>query len=60
LGAIAPDDVRATQVNAIEKEVLSSSAIEGEVLDRASVRSSILRQLGMDTSLQVRDKRSVG
>ena len=37
------------QVNALENEILASSAIEGELLDRDSVKSSIKEKLGIES-----------
>lgn len=44
---MARDEALRTYGDALEKEVLGSSAIEGEVLSRSSVRSSIARFLGL-------------
>jgi len=48
---ISQDSLKKTQLNALENEILSSSAIEGEFLDRDSVKSSIKERLGLEASI---------
>jgi len=45
---IGRENLQQSQLNALENEVISSSAIEGEVLDRDSVKSSIKEKLEME------------
>jgi len=45
---IGRENLQQSQLNALENEIISSSAIEGEVLDRDSVKSSIKEKLEME------------
>jgi Fic family protein len=45
---IGRENLQQSQLDALENEVISSSAIEGEVLDRDSVKSSIKEKLEME------------
>ena len=47
---ISSENLQNSQINALEDEIISSSAIEGEVLDRESVKSSIKEKLGIEVS----------
>ncbi len=48
---ISSENLQNSQINALEDEIISSSAIEGEVLDRESVKSSIKEKLGIEASV---------
>lgn len=47
-------NIKQTQLNAMENEIMSSCAIEGEILNRDSVRSSIQEKLGLVESTHYR------
>ena len=53
---ISQECLQQSQLNAIENEIISSSAIEGEVLDRDSVKSSIKEKLAMEVSQSYQGK----
>jgi len=53
---IGQENLQQSQLNALENEVISSSAIEGEVLDRDSVKSSIKEKLAMEVSQSYQGK----
>ena len=50
------ENLQESQVNALENEIVSSSAIEGEILDRDSVKSSIKEKLEIEVSQSYRGK----
>jgi len=53
---IGHENLQQSQLNALENEIISSSAIEGEVLDRDSVKSSIKEKLEMEVVEGYREK----
>ena len=53
---IGQEYLQQSQLNALENEIISSSAIEGEMLDRDSVKSSIKEKLDIETSQSYRGK----
>jgi len=53
---ISQESLQESQLNAIENEIISSSAIEGEVLDRDSVKSSIKEKLAIEVSQSYQGK----
>lgn len=53
---ISQDTLQQNQLDALENEIISSSAIEGEVLDRESVRSSIKEKLAIDINQNFQGK----
>ena len=53
---IGRENLQQSQFNALENEIISSSAIEGEVLDRDSVKSSIKEKLEIEISQSYRGK----
>jgi len=53
---ISYESLQQSQLNALENEIISSSAIEGEILDRDSVKSSIKEKLEIDLSEGYRGK----
>jgi len=53
---IGRKNLQQSQLNALENEIISSSAIEGEVLDRDSVKSSIKEKLEMEVTEGYRGK----
>ena len=57
---ISKHTLEQSRLNALENEIISSSAIEGEFLDRDSVRSSIKEKLeiGLNTNYQGKSKES--
>ena len=48
--ALGPELRAEASLNALEREILTTSAIEGERLDAAEVRSSLARRLGLDAA----------
>lgn len=53
---IGQENLQQSQLNALENEVISSSAIEGEILDRDSVKSSIKEKLAIEVSQSYQGK----
>ena len=53
---ISKDTLQQSQLNALENEIISSSAIEGEVLDRDSVKSSIKEKLEIEVAQSYQGK----
>lgn len=53
---IGSKNLEQSQLNALENEILSSSAIEGEMLDRESVKSSIKEKLGITEVMHYTEK----
>jgi len=49
-------NIKQTQLNALEDEIMASCAIEGEMLNRESVRSSIQEKLGLKEDAHYRQK----
>ena len=54
LSVMDEHNIKQTQLNALENEIISSCAIEGEILNRDSVRSSIKEKLGLTQSVHYR------
>ncbi|CAA6810758.1 MAG: Fic family protein [uncultured Sulfurovum sp.] len=54
LSVMDAHNIKQTQLNAMENEIMSSCAIEGEILNRDSVRSSIQEKLGLKESKHYR------
>ncbi len=53
---ISQNTLQERQLNALENEIISSSAIEGEVLDRDSVKSSIKEKLEIEVAQSYQGK----
>jgi len=53
---IGTENLKSSQLGALENEIMSSSAIEGEVLDRDSVKSSIKEKLGIENIAHYKEK----
>ena len=53
---ISFETLQESQLNALENEIISSSAIEGEILDRDSVKSSIKEKLAIEIPQRYRGK----
>jgi Fic family protein len=53
---IGQENLKQSQLNALENEIISSSAIEGEILDRDSVKSSIKEKLEIEVSESYRER----
>ena len=53
---IGSESLQNSQLNALENEIISSSAIEGEFLNRESVKSSIKEKLGIEVSATYQEK----
>ena len=53
---ISQNTLQESQLNALENEIISSSAIEGEVLDRDSVKSSIKEKLEIEVAQSYQGK----
>jgi Fic family protein len=58
LSVMDEHNIKQTQLNAMENEIMASCAIEGEILNRESVRSSIQEKLGLkeDAHYRTRNK----
>jgi len=56
LSVMNNDNIKQTQLKAMENEIISSCAIEGEVLNRDSVRSSIKKKLGLQADTHYANK----
>ena len=56
LSVMDEHNIKQTQLNAMENEIISSCAIEGEILNRDSVRSSIKEKLGLIQDTHYRSK----
>jgi Fic family protein len=56
LSVMDEHNIKQTQLNAMENEIISSCAIEGEMLNRESVRSSIQEKLGLKIDAHYRSK----
>jgi len=56
LSLMNEENIKQTQLNALENEIISSCAIEGEVLNRHSVRSSIKKKLGLESDTHYMNK----
>ncbi|CAA6814259.1 MAG: Filamentation induced by cAMP protein Fic [uncultured Sulfurovum sp.] len=53
---LGKESLEQSQLNALENEIISSSAIEGEILDRDSVKSSIKEKLGIEVPQYYKEK----
>jgi len=53
---ISQKSLQQSQLNALENEIISSSAIEGDILDRDSVKSSIKERLEIEVPQSYRGK----
>lgn len=53
---LGSENLKISQLNALENEIMSSSEIEGEVLDRDSVKSSIKERLELEVSRTYKQK----
>ena len=56
LSVMDEHNIKKTQLNAMENEIMASCAIEGEILNRESVRSSIQEKLGLKVDAHYRQK----
>ena len=56
LSVMDEHNIKQTQLNAMENEIMSTCAIEGEMLNRDSVRSSIQEKLGLIPDAHYRNK----
>ena len=56
LSVMDDDNIKQTQLNIMEAEIISSCAIEGEMLNRHSVRSSIKKKLGLEVDTHYSNK----
>ncbi|MEA1915689.1 MAG: DUF4172 domain-containing protein [Campylobacterota bacterium] len=56
LNVMDDNNIKQTQLKAMENEIISSCAIEGEVLNRDSVRSSIKKKLGLEEDTHYANK----
>lgn len=56
LSVMDEHNIKQTQLNAMENEIMSSCAIEGEILNRESVRSSIQEKLGLKEDAHYRHR----
>ena len=56
LSVMDEHNIKQTQLNAMENEIIASCAIEGEILNRESVRSSIQEKLGLKVDAHYRQR----
>jgi len=56
LSVMDEHNIKQTQLNAMENEIMASCAIEGEILNRESVRSSIQEKLGLKEDARYRQR----
>ena len=56
LSVMDENNIKQTQLRAMENEIISSCAIEGEILNRDSVRSSIKKKLGLEKDRHYQNK----
>ena len=56
LSVMDEHNIKQTQLNAMENEIMASCAIEGELLNRESVRSSIQEKLGLKEDARYRQR----
>ena len=56
LSVMDEHNIKQTQLNAMENEIMASCAIEGEILNRESVRSSIQEKLGLKVDAHYRQR----
>ena len=56
LNVMDDNNLKQTQLRAMENEIISSCAIEGEILNRHSVRSSIKKKLGLEANTHYANK----
>jgi len=56
LSVMDEHNIKQTQLNTLEDEIMASCAIEGEMLNRESVRSSIQEKLGLKKDTHYRQK----
>jgi len=56
LSVMDEHNIKQTQLNAMENEIMASCAIEGEILNRESVRSSMQEKLGLKEDAHYRQR----
>jgi Fic family protein len=56
LSVMDEHNIKQTQLNAMEDEIMASCAIEGEILNRESIRSSIQEKLGLKEDAHYRQR----
>ena len=56
LSVMDTQNIKQTQLNVMENEIIASCAIEGEMLNRESVRSSIQEKLGLKEDARYRER----